>query len=187
MLSWRAMWRRRSEKCRPDTVSIAGAPSQPSFTARRPSAARAGSKSMPDDYPRPVVRPQDDSVPPCPRARPRRASRPDLAQEGRQQDLHLVERKRHPEADPVAAAEREPLVRPELPLQEPLGPEPAWLGVEFPAAVDQVRARAEDPPGGVSPAARRERPHRLAHDERRDRAQPQALADHPLEVLQRRE
>jgi hypothetical protein len=87
---------------------------------------------------------------------PSGAGVPELADERRQEDLHLAERERHPRAAPVAAIEREPLVRPELPLQEPLGPEPVGFGVELLAPVDQVRARAEDHPGGVLPPARRE-------------------------------
>jgi hypothetical protein len=46
-------------------------------------------------------------LPPRPRAGPRRPARLDLAQDRGEQDLHLVKRERHPEADPVAAPERE--------------------------------------------------------------------------------
>ena len=95
-----------------------------------------------DDLP-PVVRPQDDPV--APRSRPGAggAGEPDLAEERRQEDLHLVQRKWHPQTDSVAAAEGEPLVRAELPLQEPLGAEAIGAAME-----DRRSLRDNGPRGG---------------------------------------
>jgi hypothetical protein len=95
-----------------------------------------------NDQPRPIVRPQDDPVTPRSRPGPSGTGQPDLAKESRQQDLHLIKRKRHPQADPIAAAEGEPLVRAELPLKEPLGAELVWFGIQFRASVDEIGSRA---------------------------------------------
>ena len=108
----------------------------------------------PNDQPCPVVRPQDDPVTPRPRPGPGGAGGPDLAEEGRQEDFHLVERERHPQADSVAAAEGEPLVRAKLPLQEPLGAEPIGLGVEVRAGGPGTSTgRGPTRPGTPAPAA----------------------------------
>ena len=58
--------------------------------------------------------------------------------------------------------------------------------VDFRAAMHQVRARTENHPGRVLPAAHRIRLDRLPHHEGRDRAEPQALADRPEAVGKRR-
>src|SRR5262249_42658180 len=55
-----------------------------------------------------------------------------------QHDFHLIERERHPQAAPDAAAEREPSVRVHLPAEEPLRPEARRLRVDVGAAVDAV-------------------------------------------------
>jgi hypothetical protein len=120
----------------------------PGSATRRPARAQAPQSACrlagesAYDQPRPIVRPQDDPVTPRSRPGPGRAGRPDLAEDSRQHDLHLVERKRHPQADRVAAAEGEPLVRAELPLQEPLGAELVWFGIQFRASVDEIGSRA---------------------------------------------
>src|SRR5271163_4315250 len=61
-----------------------------------------------NDQPCPVVRAEDNSVTPGPRAGPGGAGQPDLAEERRQQYLHFVKRERHSQTDPVAAAEGKP-------------------------------------------------------------------------------
>src|SRR6516165_9310407 len=81
----------------------------------RGATRRTLAGGSPNDHPCPVVRAQDDSVTPRPRPRSGRSGQSDLAEKGRQEHLHLVERERHPQTDPVPPAEREPLVRAELP------------------------------------------------------------------------
>ncbi len=51
--------------------------------------------------------------------------------------------------------------------------------------MDQVGAWANDDAGRELPRTRRERSHRLPHDERHDRTSTQALSDRGVEVLER--
>ncbi len=90
------------------------------------------------DHSRPIVRPKHEAVTSGSRSRPSGASQADLAEKCCEQDLYLVEREWHPQADAVAAAEGEPLVKTELSLLEPIGAELVGLGVKFLAALDQV-------------------------------------------------
>src|SRR5262245_5833091 len=108
---------------------------------------------LPHDHPPSIIRAEDEPVSPGPRSRPGGAGDPHLAEERGEQDLHLVERKRHPQADPVSAPEGEPLVRAELPLLEPFRAEAIRLRVELFTTVDQVGAWAEDHSGRKLPAA----------------------------------
>ena len=67
-----------------------------------------------------------------------------------------------------------------------LGSESARGGIEVFSLVDQIRARTEHDSSWVLPSVHRKRLHGLAHDERRDRTEPQALADGSVEVVQSR-
>ena len=70
----------------------------------------------------------------------------------------------------------------EPPLDEPLGAERVRVGIQILATMDQVTARAEHDAGGIFAAAGDEGLFGQAHDEGKDRAQPQRLADRRVEV-----
>src|SRR5262245_26641565 len=144
---------------------------------RRPSGAESQLYSSDDDHPRPIVGPQRNPLPNRRRSAAGRAFEPDLREQRRQDDLHLVEREGHPEADAVAAAEREPLVARVPPLEEPLRPELCGLGIQVRAAVYEMATRAQQHIGWILVAPRSERLLGLPHNERKERPSAHALAD----------
>ena len=106
------------------------------------------------------------------------------AEHGREDQLDLEHRERHPEAAPDAAAEGQPRVGIGLLADEALGLEALGLRVALRAAVREVDRRAQERPGGHAVGADVERHGRAASHEREDRPLAQRLAHHAVEVRQ---
>lgn len=106
-----------------------------------------------------------------------------LAQQGGEDQLHLVKRQSGPDAATGAATEGEEFARAVAALQKPLRPEDPGIGVELGALVHRLDAAEEHIAGLEGPAGHLQGfLHQAGEEKHRHRMDAQHLVDHGAEI-----